>query len=77
VVVVVGGESTYAALHTVSAFLVQAVWMPLVPHVPHSAHGALPVAALYVLPSTQSLRCGGSARFRVAQCKCRPGVPSI
>ena len=36
--------------------MVQAVWMPLVAHVLHTTHGALPVAALNVLPATQSLR---------------------
>ena len=69
-----GGGGTYAALHTVFAFLVQAFLTPRVPHEWHSAHGALPVFGLYVLPSTQSLGCGGSARWRVGRCKCRPGV---
>ena len=35
--------------------MMQAVWMPLVAHVLHAVHGALPVAALNVLPATQSL----------------------
>ena len=45
-----------AGLHTVSAFSVQAVWMPVKTHVSHASHGALPVTALNVLPATQSLR---------------------
>ena len=73
-----GCGGTYAALHTVLAVLVQAVWMPLVAHVLHSAQGALPVAALNVPPdlppTTQSLRYkwwgsgeggGGPCEFRM------------